>query len=354
MGKKEDFMDLPEYYRREHLLEGKAAYLEVLKYSLGLKGKSIGETQIVGQLKKAWQGFDEKKPSQAAKLRPIWEGLMHDSTLIRGQVTGKLTPPRIETAAFIASNQKGGETVLIVGDKMPRDNQMTELTRNLARKLGGNHKNRVGRILVTHPDPGTLGIIYRDLQQEIKNDSIKSAVEAVPFEEFLKRRLLEPKTVYIATPMGSSEKMDQAMINALEERNALSPNLAIHVRGTPELRGLSSEVWRQLHQKLDSLHDKLTLEEAIEIQTSRGAKLECFKDPRIGLNGYISPEELKGVQKEHHKLNESILEKAENACNNCAILRVDHNKRPLKKGITLPPAEYLAQLGLAPAGRFVD
>ncbi len=67
------------------LLQGAAAYRFLLQLASGLESEIPGETEILGQIKEAWQHCEQQRPKTAAALRPWMQRLLQDAKEIRSE-----------------------------------------------------------------------------------------------------------------------------------------------------------------------------------------------------------------------------------------------------------------------------
>lgn len=233
-------------------------------------------------------------------------------------ITSKLQPARFENSAIHATNQSGGETVVIVGDKKNKVDELDDRSLNLAKQLGNNRSKRVKKIILTTPNDDDLNSIYKTLDTAKKSKHLACEIESMKFLDFKENHLYDPNIVYISYPMGKSEEMDSSLIEISTHRAALLKYTA-HVKGAAELQGNSTDQWKHATEKLDGY--------------------------------YISPEDIKETNKAEIERNKNIKKTGEIACENCAVSRVSYNKRPVSMFITKPRSEYVDVSGMKSSGR---
>lgn len=78
---------LPSHCDGVDRFEGAAAYALLLEIATGLRSAVVGETNVAGQLRSAWQAHEAAHAAQAAleRLRPLVRQLFIDQALVRQQ-----------------------------------------------------------------------------------------------------------------------------------------------------------------------------------------------------------------------------------------------------------------------------
>lgn len=98
-----------------------AAYEALLRLACGLESRLAGETEVFGQLKKAWARFSGRGSLLAAQLASTIQGLFRDVKAIRSQYLSGIGSAsygslvrRVLDSAVLGSDQ-GADIVLVVG-----------------------------------------------------------------------------------------------------------------------------------------------------------------------------------------------------------------------------------------------
>jgi hypothetical protein len=102
---------------------GVAAYEALLRLACGLESRLAGETEVFGQIKKAWAGFSGRGSLLAAQLSGTVQGLFRDVKAIRSQCLsgigsasyGSLVRRVLDSALLKSSDSGSAGAVLIVG-----------------------------------------------------------------------------------------------------------------------------------------------------------------------------------------------------------------------------------------------
>jgi glutamyl-tRNA reductase len=132
-----------EYYRAEE------AYAFLLETICGLKSKLLGENEIVGQFKNAYQEFIQQ-PHKDKKLLVILEKLFKDTKDIRTQ---HLIGVGQKTYASIARKhllKKNVEKVLILGTGELAEDLILQLKKKVQVSITGRNLGRVTELAIAH------------------------------------------------------------------------------------------------------------------------------------------------------------------------------------------------------------
>jgi len=97
---------------------GVAAYEALLRLACGLESRLAGETEVFGQIKKAWAGFSARRSLLAAQLSGTIQGLFRDVKAIRSQYLsgiGSASYGSLVRRVLDSAEGVGAGTVLVVG-----------------------------------------------------------------------------------------------------------------------------------------------------------------------------------------------------------------------------------------------
>jgi hypothetical protein len=282
LGTKEDFKDfpLPEDNRQEiSVYHGIDAYKFLLTLASGMNSVKAGETNINGQIYDGWERFKTEQPSKAKFLDTVMQMVRADARLILDGPAKGIESPDHALVAKNLSGMKRGQKVLIIGS-LNRHGQLSEYTEQIARRVMLEF-NKCQSIKVMHPDSVTAVKLQIELQKVSNHLKTGINVKARPFEEVTEilegrpNRLFETRDqVYIDMPMGSYPEAEKVIIEAWQGRENKT-NYMTHLRGAPELRGASNDLWRNAR-----------------------------------LDNYVSPEDIKARKDFLHENNEVMKAKA--------------------------------------------
>lgn len=250
-----------------NLYTGKEAYSHLLQYVTGQFSKTRGESQIVSQFKRAYDTLSEQHPEKAQELQYLYQSLLADNAMIRTHVTHDLRPAFYESTAHGLSNQRAGDTVLLVGD-LTQNQQPTEVTKNISKQLANKRKDRVGRLLVTHPDDLTA----RTLATQLKRLKLATEPEYIAFSQALDNGLCEHRVrhTYVTLPMDKHPRADQALIDSAGEWETFNTNL-VHFGGNAKSERITRGHWRNADLELGIMPE--TISEAQQFDKDRNAEL---------------------------------------------------------------------------------
>lgn len=92
-----------------------AAYQFLLELASGLHSAIRGETNVFGQLRSAWQDFDQREPVASRALAPVRDALFRDTREIRTRFLQGIGGQSYATLARRLLQAGAGARVLIVG-----------------------------------------------------------------------------------------------------------------------------------------------------------------------------------------------------------------------------------------------
>lgn len=298
VGKSEILDKLPPLSPEEGTIyQDVPAYAHLLTYMTGLISRTRGESQIVSQFRNAYEDLKGRNSSAARSMRPMFQSLIHDNSIIRSSITRGLKPAFYEACAHELSGQNGPDTVMVLANANKKGSKPDEVTENIVRYLGNNRKKAADTIIFTHPDNAVLKNIYSSFLSQKMRGRISCAVKMLPFDEAFDSTadLLAMKQVFVCYPMGVDEKVDRRVLEEWRQKEALGGKL-IHLGGGTKAQRQSVGLW---------------------------------SDP--GLFYYVSPEEIVSWQTKRQKTNEETIKKGIEACEVCADIRGNGNKRPNAK-----------------------
>lgn len=144
-----------KFYVGAEVFEGAEAYRFLLEIACGLHSKIQGESEIFGQIKKAWQEYADKKP-----LHTLMQHLFADTKRIRTQYLHGIGGQSYAGATQKLLNLKKTQSVLIIGAGQFGAMFATKLTPSAA------SITLINRSLRKHPLVETI-IGFEDLEEEI-------------------------------------------------------------------------------------------------------------------------------------------------------------------------------------------
>lgn len=305
-GSKTDFDNMPDSGTFSiPRMEGVEAYSFLVKLVLGLDSKIVGETVIKGQFRQGFEKFSEDWPDKAKIYDSIAQAIQADSRLVKGLALDCMTTTRKEIVARDLSGFQVGEEVLLISS-LNKQGNLSDITDRLARILGSRDKrknSRCPKILVLSPDSETTHKIEQGLIQ-LKKDHRQFAIPEIgdiaDVPEFIEKF---PRT-FIDLPMGEYPEIDEYIIAAWTGRVHENHQM-VHVRGCPQNRGMSDNIWEN-----------------------------------AGLENYHSPEAIRDEAQRRVGVNNDLRNKAIELITHCSDLRVN-GIQPSKKQLR-PAIESMA------------
>jgi hypothetical protein len=294
IGTREQLGSIPENIRESsEIFEGEEAYQHLVEVAAGLWSRARGESQIVGQCKRALTQYQEKAPTHAKSIETVIRWSLTDAGTIRNHQTSKLRPAFFENAAH-------------------------KIAKNIAKALGNNRKDRVKKLIITSPDQEVLKNAHSFFHRARERKLIVSDIEIIPFDELMDASgpLQWVKQLFVTTKMGENPEADAKIIDQWSHKEVYG-GMLVHLGGPRNGDRYSNDMWSN-----------------------------------SGLHYYISPEEIIAQQKESHKTNDALVDLGKNAARNCALSRA-RNKRPIAKELSLPEEKYLERIGLSKGGRVI-
>jgi hypothetical protein len=319
IGTREQLGSIPENIRESsEIFEGEEAYQHLVEVAAGLWSRARGESQIVGQCKRALTQYQEKAPTHAKSIETVIRWSLTDAGTIRNHQTSKLRPAFFENAAHKIANQKAGDVAAIVVSGQPGKNTPSNIAKNIAKALGNNRKDRVKKLIITSPDQEVLKNAHSFFHRARERKLIVSDIEIIPFDELMDASgpLQWVKQLFVTTKMGENPEADAKIIDQWSHKEVYG-GMLVHLGGPRNGDRYSNDMWSN-----------------------------------SGLHYYISPEEIIAQQKESHKTNDALVDLGKNAARNCALSRA-RNKRPIAKELSLPEEKYLERIGLSKGGRVI-
>ncbi len=283
---------------------GAEAYQFLLEFACGLHSHSVGEYQVVSQLKDELQRYNRSLQSElgspeltnqprSISVSRLISFVLEDQKAIREELVNYLPKDLSNRQKFSmvlakqAAQITGGEDVLVIANSSAGSGDFE----NLAHVLGRDNTHTVSRIRVTHPNPSVLRDRHADLQLLRRDKKISCEIEAVPFEHIAPVMQLVDHVFCLLpmAPSGTPLTLESHQIDnwmrlcwRLRERE---DGFFVHVKGDPTNQGGSTAEWQ------------------------------------IDAPWFIGPESLKVRYAEARNLQISILSRARAAAQNCALSR---------------------------------
>ncbi|MDX2073711.1 MAG: hypothetical protein SFX19_05015 [Alphaproteobacteria bacterium] len=286
-------------YGDNAILQGQEAYEFLLRIATGLDSGNAGEHHVSHQIRERWKNYKEEHPNAARKLQSLMDKLFEDTNLIRTYVLKDLKPvsPYI-SAKTLAGVGEDNEVVIFAGSE--KDSVAA------ARALGKHSTDSVSAIHLTHPDNHMLVSTLKKAQEEIRQRRIRSDVQVITFENAL-GCCNEADHWFVCGKMGEAPETEEKIISAWKNRER-SDGYLVHLNGDPNQSVSLPAMWAN-------------------------AADETFIFPRHIREHFANAQQAM----------KDTLEKAGNACKNCALSR-SKDLRPERNAMAFPPEEY-AKIG---------
>ncbi len=271
-GHEEDFQDFPYPENNAHLktMKSTEAYEALLRVVSGFESQRLGETHIRSQFHNGWRCIVEKNPKEATRYERLVGQINEDVSFVRNNIASGFKERRHETVARDLSGQSKGDRILLVGSLGKGDN-LSAFTLGLIRVSENKQKKLNDFITITHPDSEELARITEVHKTHISNKELRSNVNFVPFSD-LSSEIEKSDCIYVDIPMGKYVEADHQIIQAWRDR-VNHDNSLTHMRGDPDNRALSSDLW--LGADLD---DYISPEDIREEMSKRGRDNKLIVD----------------------------------------------------------------------------
>lgn len=244
-GSQKDFEDFPDDSQFNiPKLKTSEGYQFLIRLVLGLDSKIVGEDVIKGQFREGFAQFCEANPEKGRQYESVVQKIQADSRLVKSEVLSHLLRDRKETVARDLSGFQNGEEVLLISS-INRHGALSDITDRLARIIGSKDKRgnpRCPKIHIISPDPKVTEKIEKGLIQ-LKKDHRQFSVPEIGAIEDIPELIETYPRVFVDLPMGEYPNVDEYIIEAWKGRLKRSHQM-VHVRGCPQERGGSNEMWR--------------------------------------------------------------------------------------------------------------
>lgn len=225
------------------LIYGEDAYAFMLRLMTGMESAKKGETEIKRQILDGWRDY---KGEQGAMVPVILETVMQhlqaDSRFVKElALNGHKQNEHCLVSRQMSTYQRGS-AALVVGD-LNRSGNLSEYTDRTLRALN-NRNRRSSGVFLTHPSQEVREQMRKELDRLKKEGILKTVVDVHPFED-LPQFVEIASATFIDLPMGKNPEAD-AFIQSVWSNRVKQESSLVHLRGKPELRGMSSSEWAEL------------------------------------------------------------------------------------------------------------
>lgn len=281
---------------------GAEGYRKLLRLNLGLLSHKVGETNITGQLRKAWEQLRDTDPEASKPYETLVQHLTSDTRLIRHKILSDWKMKDSELCARDLSDMQKGDSVLIIGHCNAAGN-VSSTTDNIARKVSSNPNRAASEIAITHPDPAIAENLFKGMQMLCKEGRVPSPITSADFADVPLAFELYDR-VYITLPMESYPEADSFIIRSWKERVERGNSLT-HLRAKPEQGAVTSKEWTD-----------------------------------ATLDSFVSPDDIRAEMIRRGRNNDFLKKRAEIAINHCIESRLNGIQPSAKTldGYTPPPA----------------
>jgi hypothetical protein len=290
--------------QRRGNLAGAEAYQFLVEFACGLHSHSIGEYQVVSQLKDELQRYNKSLQAEATShelyhhSRPMSVSrlisfILEDQKAIREELINFLPKDITNRQKFSmvlakqAAQISGGEDILIIANSSAGSGDFE----NLAHVLGRDNTHTVSRIRVTHPNAVVLRERIADLKLLQRDKRISCEVESVPFSSMASVMQIVDHAFCLlpmapsGAPLNHESYQIDNMLRMAWRLREREDGFFVHIKGDPTNQGGSSAEWQ-------------------------------ISEPWL-----IRPEMLKVSYTEARNLHSGLLSRARTAAQNCALSR---------------------------------
>ncbi len=260
-GRQCDFENFPAKENpKVKLLEGAQAYAFFLTLVNDMDNIKTWSSEASSSYKRLHESFLERFPEKEILFSKFQESVKGDTKLIRREILSQLRPHQFHDAARDVSRQTKGETALLIGT-IGRSGQLSDYTISIAKALGKSRGDKVSEIIVFNPVTGMAALIKKELDMSkphnIDNKVRITAAKWLDLPVYFE--LCE--RAFVDLPMGDDPAADAFIMKSWRERSETN-NTLTHMRGQPQLRGLSTAEWKEFSDS--SEHKSVILPEDIK------------------------------------------------------------------------------------------
>lgn len=261
------------------IMQGQDAYRFMVGFYTGLNSAQLFETHVAGQLVQAYSAHQQRHP--ASPLKPYLDAVLHDGAMIRENILRPhlRRPSLINIALEYAQLDPAKKALVVCGEDM---NKNVEWVCAMAHWK----KTNPGVVYLTHPDAQITAAVAEKVGALPAHRAISVPLQVAPFAAVVAGGIAKMDSVFVGLPMTDAQRgtsaaplttANTAMCAAWLQHGYRdqTPRKLLHLRGDPTQAGATTGAWQVL---TSSQHGFVSRNDLKAEQSRRLATLELVKD----------------------------------------------------------------------------